>query len=103
MAEQLSSHGEHVYFIVVDTGNVRQMMVQCHSPKPFEDWQSEVQASINAKGFYPARVHMQNGQVRNTMVIGKGACTLAFMTREDVETAQRMAQMAQGGQIVAAR
>lgn len=106
MAEQLSGHGEHVYYIVLDTGNMRQCMVQCHSPKTFEDWQTEVQSSINAKGFYPARVKMLDGQARQTMVVAKGACTVAFMTREDVENAKRMAQMAQlnqGGGLITAR
>jgi len=106
MAEQLSGHGEHVYYLVLDTGNVRQCMVQCHSPKPFEEWQTEVQASINAKGFYTARVVMLEGQARNTMVVAKGACTIGFMTHEDVESAKRMAKMAQmnqGGGIISAR
>lgn len=99
--EKLSGNGEHVYYIVLDTGNARQCVVQCHSPKPFEEWQTEVHASINSKGFYVAKVQMLDGQTRQTMVVGKGACTLAFMTREDIETAQRMAQMAQGGGVIA--
>lgn len=100
MAEQLSGHGEHVYFIVMDTGNVRQVMVQCHSPHTFDNWQIEVRNAIAKEGFYLAPVKMMDGNTRTTMVIPKGACTLGFMTREDIETAKRMAQAAQGSSIL---
>lgn len=106
MAEQLSGHGEHVYYIVMDTGNARQCVVQCHSPHTFDNWQAGVRNDIATDGFYLAKVKMMDGKERTTMVVPRGACTLAFMTREDVDNAKRMAQMAQlnqGGGLITAR
>lgn len=85
------------YYIVVDTGNVRQCIVQCDSPWSFEDWQEVVMGSLEEKGHYIAKVQVPDGTPRETIVVVKGVCTIALLKREDIERAQRMAQMAQGG------
>lgn len=100
--------GENIYLIVLDTGGMRQVFTEDHSPDSFEAWQARVIENLEKKGTHRCtiRVQVEGGYIPRAVLVHAGCysgCTVSFMTADEIESAKRKAELAQGGHIIRGR
>lgn len=100
--------GENIYLIVMDMGGMRQVFTEDHTTRDFEDWQRHVIEQLQTHGSHKTTIRAQGigGHETRHVLVHAGAysaCTVSFMTADDIESAKRKAELAQGGHIVRGR
>lgn len=93
--------GESIYYIVLDAGGHRQLIVEDHSKENFSAWSAGVLHELKNKLTYTASVLTVEGEHRHQLVsITGGAATVGLYTWGDLDAIRRRAQLAQGGNII---
>lgn len=85
----------NTYFIIVDPGSARQLVVTDMSEDSFDKWQTKVSAQLRMHSAYTASVTVPDGTKRQTDVVVKGTALVMYMTKDDVESMQKRAQLIQ--------
>lgn len=93
----LDNPKRNVFFIVLDTGGMRQVIVEDHSSLDFEQWQRDVIRGLTIEGGYRATVVSAGEPAieRLSIVTLPAGGMVAFFTGEDIKRKMKRAEISQ--------